>query len=82
VRSAIVIGLPADEGLERIHAIVDAPTVVDDDDLERMLRDTFPDVPMPASWSRRSGPLRDNAGKAQRRRIRAELLGGGPRADD
>jgi len=36
-----------------------------------MLATRFPEIAVPASWERCHGPLRDNAGKASRRLLRA-----------
>ncbi|HEX3960460.1 MAG TPA: AMP-binding protein [Trebonia sp.] len=74
VRSAIVVGLPAADGTERVHALVDAPSGVPAAELVRLLTEQFPAVPMPDSWEFVAGPLRDNAGKAARARLRAARL--------
>jgi bile acid-coenzyme A ligase len=74
VRSAIVIGLPGPDGTERVQALVDAPIGVPTGDLERMLTDQFPAVRVPDDWELVEGPLRDNAGKAARVRLRAARL--------
>jgi bile acid-coenzyme A ligase len=70
VRSALVVGVEGDDGRASVHAVVDAPDGLDAPALERMLAERFPDVRVPDSWSWWDGPLRDNAGKAQRGRIR------------
>ncbi|WP_375482623.1 AMP-binding protein [uncultured Jatrophihabitans sp.] len=74
VRSAVVIGLPGRDGVERVHALIDAPGGVDVTDLECMLRERFPGVRVPDTWEQVDGPLRDNAGKASRRRLRDQRV--------
>jgi bile acid-coenzyme A ligase len=75
VRSAVVIGLPGSDGFDAVHAIVDTPgRPVTDGELATMLATHFADVRRPDSWERADGPLRDNAGKAVRLKLRAQRL--------
>lgn len=77
VRSAIVIGLPRAEGSEVVHALVDtAGRDLSEQELRVMLAKRFPRVRCPDSFEWCDGPLRDNAGKAQRQRLRAERQAG------
>jgi bile acid-coenzyme A ligase len=75
VRSALVIGLPAADGVERVHALVDAPhDLVTDAELQDLLLSRFPGVRVPDTWERTPGPLRDIAGKAPRAALRADRM--------
>jgi bile acid-coenzyme A ligase len=75
VRSSAVIGLPDDDLGSRIHAIVDAPTPVDEDALRRHLTEHLARAKLPHSFEFVSGPLRDDAGKVRRSALREERLG-------
>ena len=74
VRSAIVIGLPEESGVERIHALVDAPDGIDLDALQAFLENLLPPEQQPDTFEHVQGPLRDLAGKARRSQLRADRL--------
>ncbi|MGE0306797.1 MAG: AMP-binding protein, partial [Acidimicrobiia bacterium] len=75
VRSVVVVGLPGDEGIEEIHAVIDAPYAPVDaaSILEFLGADLSPEL-LPASIEFVDGPLRDAAGKARRAQLRQERL--------
>ena len=54
-------------------SVVDAPGQVTVVGLEAMLETRFPEIRVPDSWSWWDAPLRDNARKAQRRRVRHQV---------
>jgi bile acid-coenzyme A ligase len=75
VRSALVFGLPAARGLERIHAMVDAPGgIADIAGLKQFLAALLPPHKIPSDIELCSGPLRDLAGKGRRQQLRAERI--------
>jgi len=77
VRSALVFGLPAGEGVERIHAMVDAPGGVPDAaELKKFLAGHLDPHKIPDGIEFCAGPLRDLAGKGRRQQLRAERIGG------
>ncbi len=77
VRSALVFGLPAGEGVERIHAMVDAPGGVPDvAELKKFLAAHLDPHKIPDGIEFCAGPLRDLAGKGRRQQLRAERIGG------
>jgi len=79
VRSSAVIGLPDDDLGQRIHAIVDAPDGVDDDELRRHLEGQLVRYKIPRSFELVEEPLRDDAGKVRRVALReARLPGASP----
>ena len=74
VRSSVVIGLP-DEALgNRVHAIVDAPAGVGDDELITHLSERLVQYKIPQSFEYVSTPLRDDAGKVRRSALRAARI--------
>jgi bile acid-coenzyme A ligase len=74
VRSSAVIGLPDDDLGQRVHAIVDAPTPVSDDELRRHLAKHLARSKIPRTFERAAQPLRDDAGKVRRQALREERL--------
>lgn len=75
VRSCVVIGLPDDDLGNRVHAIVDAPGGVDEDELKAFLAERLVRYKIPRSFEfTTEGPLRDDAGKVRRKNLRAERL--------
>ncbi|MBA2283530.1 MAG: AMP-binding protein [Acidimicrobiia bacterium] len=75
VRSCAVIGLPDDERGNRLHAIVEAdPAEVATDDLLAFLADRLVAYKRPRTVELVDTPLRDDAGKVRRSRLRAERL--------
>ena len=74
VRSCCVIGLP-DEDLGNIpYAIVELAEPVDDADLLAHLRQRLVPYKLPRAFERTSTPVRDEAGKVRRSRLRAERI--------
>jgi bile acid-coenzyme A ligase len=74
VRSSAVIGLPDEDLGQRVHAIVDAPTPVSDDELRRHLAKHLVRSKIPRTFERVTQPLRDDAGKVRRHALREERL--------
>ena len=77
VRSSAVIGLPDDDLGNRIHAIVDAPCAVTEDELRAHLAQHLVHYKIPRSFERVSEPLRDDAGKVRRSALREARLAKG-----
>lgn len=74
VRSSVVIGLPDDDGDQRLHAIVEAEQV-DPDELAAHVAEHLVRYKVPRSFEFVSTPLRDDSGKVRRtelRRLRVE----------
>ena len=75
VRSSVVIGLPDDDLGNRVHAIVDAPGGVDEEELKAFLAERLVRYKIPRSFEfAAEGPLRDDAGKVRRKELRAARL--------
>ena len=70
VRSSAVVGLPDDDLGQKIHAIVDAPAGVTDDELRAHLGERLARYKMPRSFEFVEHPLRDDAGKVRRGALR------------
>ncbi len=70
VRSSAVIGLPDGDLGQRIHAIVDAPGGLDDDELRAHLAERLVRYKIPRSFEWVEAPLRDDAGKVRRSALR------------
>lgn len=66
VRSSVVIGLPDDDLGNRIHAVVDAPGGLMQDDLVAFLAERLVRYKIPRTFEFADGPLRDDAGKVRR----------------
>jgi bile acid-coenzyme A ligase len=77
VRSSAVIGLPDDDLGSRVHAIVDAPEVVTENELRAHLAELLVAYKIPRSFEFVSEPLRDDAGKLRRSALREQRLGAG-----
>jgi bile acid-coenzyme A ligase len=75
VRSSCVIGLPDEELGSRVHAIVQVPADVTDEELAAHLADRLAPYKIPRSFERTDHYLRDDAGKVRRSALRAERLG-------
>lgn len=71
VRSAIVVGLPDDDLGQRVHALVDAPSGLNQQDLCDFLADELVRYKIPRTFEFVKEPLRDDAGKARRSAIAA-----------
>ncbi|GCD46007.1 AMP-dependent synthetase [Streptomyces paromomycinus] len=74
VRSAAVIGLPDEDLGNRVHAIVQTDAPVEDDALDRFLRDRLAPYKIPRTFERSDVPLRDDAGKVRRSALRAARM--------
>jgi len=75
VRSCAVIGLPADDGGNRIHAIVDsAEKIISENELKQFLSVKLTPYKIPASFEFVTEPLRNDAGKVRRSALRAKRL--------
>ncbi len=74
VRSSAVIGLPDDDLGQRVHALVDAPEGITEDDLLEHLAKRLVRYKIPRSFELTDEPLRDDAGKVRRSALRAERI--------
>ena len=70
VRSSAVIGVPDEDLGQRIHALVDAPAGVSDEELFAHLAERLVRYKIPQSFEYVSEPLRDDAGKVRRPELR------------
>ena len=74
VRSSAVIGLPDEEMGNMVHAIVDAPGGISEQELLDYLKDRLVRYKIPRTIEFVSEPLRDDAGKSRRKQLRADRL--------
>ena len=74
VRSSCVIGLPDEDLGSRVHALVELAEPTSDEALLRHLRERLVSYKLPWSIEHSEGPLRDEAGKVRRSKLRAERL--------
>ena len=74
VRSSAVIGLPDEDLGQRVHALVDAPMGIDEQDLLNHLAERLVRYKIPRSVEVTDEPLRDDAGKVRRSALRTERL--------
>jgi bile acid-coenzyme A ligase len=72
VFSSAVIGLPDEDLGQRIHAIVQAPGTLDTEELRAHVAARLSRYKVPRSFELVSEPLRDDAGKVRRSRLREE----------
>ena len=70
VRSSVVIGVPDEDLGQRVHALVDAPEGVSDEELLSHLAERLARYKIPQSFEHVSEPLRDDAGKVRRPELR------------
>ena len=70
VRSSAVVGLPDDDLGQRVHAIVDAPDGVTEEQLRAELADRLVRYKIPRTFEFVDEPLRDDAGKVRRSALR------------
>ena len=74
VRSSAVIGLPDEDMGNMVHAIVDAPGGITEQELLDYLSDRLVRYKIPRTIEFVSAPLRDDAGKSRRKQLRADRL--------
>ncbi len=74
VRSSAVIGLPDEDLGSRVHAIVDAPGEISEEELRAHLAQHLVHYKVPRSFEFVPEPLRDDAGKLRRSALREERL--------
>jgi bile acid-coenzyme A ligase len=74
VRSSAVIGLPHEDLGNYVHAIVDAPDGIKEEDLLAHLADRLVRYKIPRSIEFSSEPMRDDAGKVRRKALRQDRL--------
>jgi len=72
VQSSCVIGLPDDDLGHRVHAIIQAPTDIDLDDVRRHLDERLVRYKQPRTFEIVNEPLRDDAGKVRRSQLVAD----------
>jgi bile acid-coenzyme A ligase len=77
VRSSAVIGLPDEDLGERIHAIVETGEPIDSEALRDHLRERLVAYKLPRDIEWSEQPLRDDAGKLRRSRLRAARIAPG-----
>jgi bile acid-coenzyme A ligase len=77
VRSSAVIGLPDEDLGQRLHAIYEAEAEIDPAQLREHLAEHLAAYKIPKSFERVAEPLRDDAGKVRRSRLRDARLGRG-----
>jgi bile acid-coenzyme A ligase len=74
VRSSAVIGLPHEDLGNYVHAIVDAPDGIKEEDLLSHLANRLVRYKIPRSIEFSSEPMRDDAGKVRRKALRQDRL--------
>ena len=74
VRSSAVIGLPHEDLGNYVHAIVDAPGGIKEEELLSHLQDRLVRYKIPRSIEFSNEPMRDDAGKVRRKALRQERL--------
>jgi bile acid-coenzyme A ligase len=82
VRSSAVIGLPDEDLGQRVHAIVDAPGRVTDEELLVHLAERLVRYKIPQSFEYVSEPLRDDDGKVRRSALREQRIAATGTASD
>ena len=66
VRSCAVVGVPDDDLGKRVHAIVDAPDGVDEEELRAHMAERLVSYKCPSTYEFVTEPVRDDAGKVRR----------------
>ncbi|MBL4583262.1 MAG: AMP-binding protein [Pseudomonadales bacterium] len=74
VRSSAVIGLPDEEMGNMVHAIVDAPGGISEQELLDYLKERLVRYKIPRTIEFVTQPLRDDAGKSRRKQLREDRL--------
>ena len=74
MRSSAVIGLPDEDMGNMVHAIVDAPGGITEQELLDYLSDRLVRYKIPRTIEFVFAPLRDDAGKSRRKQLRADRL--------
>jgi bile acid-coenzyme A ligase len=72
VRSSIVFGIPDDDLGQKVHALVDAPKGLTEEELRTHLAEQIVRYKIPRSFEFVDTPLRDDAGKARRSVLAAQ----------
>jgi bile acid-coenzyme A ligase len=72
--AACVVGLPDDEYGQVIHAVLNVSGPIGDEGLLHHLRERLVPYKLPRSFERIDEPLRDEAGKTRRSRVREQVL--------
>jgi len=72
VRSCAVIGVPDEDLGKRVHAIVDAPAGVAEDELRVHLAERLVSYKCPSTYEFVDEPVRDDAGKVRRSMLARE----------
>jgi bile acid-coenzyme A ligase len=74
VLSCLVVGVPHEDLGQVPHALVQAASALDEQTVQAFLRDRIAGYKVPASVEFVDAPLRDDAGKARRSAVRAEVI--------
>jgi bile acid-coenzyme A ligase len=74
VLSCLVVGVPHEDLGQVPYALVQAGTALDEPTLQEFLRDRIAGYKVPSTIEFVDSPLRDDAGKARRSAVRAEIM--------
>jgi bile acid-coenzyme A ligase len=74
IRSSAIIGLPDDDLVSRVHAIVEASRPIDLEELRAFLAERLVRYKIPRTFEFVNEPLRDEAGKIRRSALRQSRL--------
>jgi bile acid-coenzyme A ligase len=81
IRSSAVVGLPDDDLVSRVHAIVEASRPIELDALRAFLAERLVRYKIPRTFEFVNEPLRDEAGKVRRQALRRTRLAPTPAPD-
>ena len=81
VHSSAVIGLPDEDLGQRIHAIVQARPPISEDEIRAHLAEHLVRYKTPRSFEFTDQPLRDDAGKVRRSKLRDDRIAAADRSD-